>query len=669
MHQIQKIALFSFIILISACGGGGGSDSPSPDSTPNANFTVQGGAGIAAVNAYIFSEQIYDYATFAVAYVQLRNPRIADGVSYCGPEGGLQTTLSDNDSSGNVSSGDSIVANLSGCELLFGIASGMVVIDVTAYSDSLVELSVDASDLVVKHYRDAQDVKLTGRVDVSYEYTTLNATISAKAAQTLTMYYEGDVSFESSNISVKRNENLEIPSYTFEMQGYIKDRLLNTEYTLRSIVPWKGYLKEYPYEGQMQVSTSATDIARLQVVNVPSSRDSVSKSDADTGNIERWSNVASSILWNAEGTFASGARINTENAFYRVSNLADSPMNNSSQNPTLFSVLSRDGFSALDPEDFHLRTEVSSALDIPLAYEIRGATLILTPTKPLQAYIEYSLEDVAVIGRNGDYLNVAENISTLSTSNEVVPIYKHSSKIYRDGDYPTLDASATEFNAQTNTEFTFEWREISNTGLTFGDANSSTTSIQVPQGSNQNIIIENAIKRENGKTITSVHEFAYVPAQTNHFTLHLQSAPDRYWGKYLVQGDALVAKLENNGRSLNIYIDSEGDRLSKTFELTMLEGDLITIGEYTEQFDGRGNGGYEYLSLPQPSFCQSDDLHIEILEMETADNGIDLSKLAMNIFKYCGDGVLVAPSYPSTLVGTVRVNSSIPVNDVNWERE
>ena len=87
-------------------------------------------------------------------------------------------------------------------------------------------------------------------------------------------------------------------------------------------------------------------------------------------------------------------------------------------------------------------------------------------------------------------------VPSVQTRDDIIPVVTSQTHLYRFNDTPRLSAEDTGNN--TNGELTYQWQELSDSGVVFETPNAASTTFTVPETADSELTIEVVITSEYG---------------------------------------------------------------------------------------------------------------------------------------------------------------------------
>ena len=347
MNQLSKICAadtLSSLPLLSFLGGcGGGSSSnepegiiiypqqPSPDPVP---MVMGEGAPheLAKTDSITLLTKTLELARIAKSVIENTVTSVADSSDYF--ESGTTLTLADNDSSGGLSSFDSIDVAFNDCYLasIDRHISGTLQIDVSAISDDT--QSFTATVVVPEPMLDFQ-----GQFTLNYSHSLEQAQTDIILQPAITLKKDSHIDL-TANGEIHRSEDYRTARYHIDMIATLTVVNFANDFTIAVSQPVWGFLDEMPSQGELTITGGNNNQASLIIAGV---------SDE---NWASWVDLTRLFTWgyNNEARMEYGPNVN-QTIYRTVSTLT--PLN-------------IDSFPINDGGLRQAQTSISSGLDSPI---------------------------------------------------------------------------------------------------------------------------------------------------------------------------------------------------------------------------------------------------------------------------------------------------------------
>lgn len=651
--KASKISIFSLAtaFLISACGGGGSDDSSSTGSQqqPEPPFTLEGYTDGVSINTLSIMDSLLQLSFTTHNSISTLSNIITNKEVSCSNGGIYQYKLIDNDKNKVLSDGDSLTADYQECyvESLQGYVDGSIVYNVEAInSDVDYKVIMDASELIVDG-----SLNLQGKLGIDYKESATQSTVIITAVDSISISVDNEALVTLNDITVTKVDNYQTAKFSASATGEVFDESLNESYRFTQTTPFSGFFGEYPNEGEMDIFTSETDRLVIKANFVENS----SLFDISYNNSESMTYWLDAIEGAMMGVKAAQPSYLLE---YRSDNFTDiqvfeyNQVTNFGLNDSVDLMYSRPVESA--QSDYSDRVYFESHdypySQIPAKVTINGAIVTLTPEQPLQVDRQYSISSLLVTSINQQ--TIYSSAPTVKTRNDIIPILSSQSILYSYDDTPWLSASESVNNS--GVEFSYQWRELSEEGVTFVNPTAETTDFTVPKSANEDLIIEVTISNESGYSVNKTMTIRYMDPNKTFLSY---VSPN---GDYIGGGQNQVYTKEDGHFNFeysagNINLNYDGNDWWH-LDLAAPEGDSLMVGIYENatrypfqsptapglNFSGTGRG------------CNQSSGQFEIIELAISQDGV-IEKLAVDFEQNCE---LTMP----TLKGKVRFNSQLKIN-------
>ncbi len=610
-------------------------------------------AGFSAKESYLQIAEVVRQAVNRIA----QPDTAARAVCYNGGE--ETTTHTDTDDNGMISATDNIRITFNDCSspILDTYAFGYL--DVTVTEASLANktlnalISLDNFSVSDEFDRDTI-ISSQGELELqlSETDTTRNYAISNSQPVVFSVLNIPFISIDSSSFS--KTQNLNLAKYTLELNAQITEFLSQSTFNVTTNTPLSGFLGEFPNQGELSIGQPGGESFRVQPNNIIDS-DMLKLIVNGQTYRTRWSEYV-------EGTLFGFDNANQYTNEYRIDNFVNFGQLTSFlqfsniEAPVLKLLMSRP-IDRVDISSLTFRLDGFPYTTVPTEVTTDGALLTVTPLVPLKAGMTYSIYGIDVFSEFGQaaYMSFLD----ITTSDAVIPNITATSRAYRQDDYPTLDASASELNAGSN--LTILWTEVSNVGVVFADASAAITAISLPNNVNDSVTadikIRLTVSNESGRTAQEDITLSHQPSPASYISL--VSAEGDYIGQgalwFLNQPIAFSSESTNQTPS-ELVLNYNGGSSSWWMNIQSADGSPLAIGEYSAQrwpFQGPGFAGFDFSGDGRG--CNELTADFEIIELAYASNG-DLAQLSVDFTQYCE----YAGAPP--LRGQVRFNSSMRIN-------
>ncbi|NRA85658.1 MAG: hypothetical protein HRU22_18335 [Gammaproteobacteria bacterium] len=275
MNQLSKICAadtLSSLPLLSFLGGcGGGSSSnepegiiiypqqPSPDPVP---MVMGEGAPheLAKTDSITLLTKTLELARIAKSVIENTVTSVADSSDYF--ESGTTLTLADNDSSGGLSSFDSIDVAFNDCYLasIDRHISGTLQIDVSAISDDT--QSFTATVVVPEPMLDFQ-----GQFTLNYSHSLEQAQTDIILQPAITLKKDSHIDL-TANGEIHRSEDYRTARYHIDMIATLTVVNFANDFTIAVSQPVWGFLDEMPSQGELTITGGNNNQASLIIAGV-----------------------------------------------------------------------------------------------------------------------------------------------------------------------------------------------------------------------------------------------------------------------------------------------------------------------------------------------------------------------------------------------------------------
>ncbi|NDW23097.1 hypothetical protein [Alteromonas hispanica] len=654
-----SILSLSSLFILTACGGGGGSDSGGnsnigsgsnpPPAAPA--VTLSGYDSQAALSSLSAMDSLLQIGFMSQNTLVLNSTSGSTGELSCSNGGLFEQVHADNDSNGEFSDGDTVTINYRECYVasLDDVADGSVVYDIELFAeDESFTANVDISDLIIDGV-----INLDGVIRVKYEGETSESSLIVNTVGNVPLNFNSQKVMTFSNFEIVKQDDYQTAKYRVGVSGSINDEELGATYRISQLQGFSGYLNEYPNEGELSISTSSTDVATVTANFVENSTFFNVSYGSDTY-LMQWDDAIEGAMMGVSAQLPDYiVPFRSDNfAFVTVANKPSLDKFGLSDSVTL--VFSRPVESVSPPYgEFAFGANEYPYVDVPASIEINGAMVIASPERALQADKNYTLVDIEVVATNGQ--NEYVYLSSIQTSNEIIPAITSQSKLYRFNDTPLLNAAETTNNS--NGELSFQWREASNAGVVFDNPTGAETSFNVPEETTDDLSIEVVITAPSGYSVIEGMTISYVEPMSTILSF------DSPQGDYIGGGQSRFFTDADGVFNVNSYEES-ANYLDVSFngndwwnlDLAAPSDEIIGVGVY----EGARRYPFQSPTSPGLSFtgsgrgCNQSSGRFEIFELSYNESG-EVESLAVDFEQSCE---LTNP----TLKGQFRYNSNMPLN-------
>lgn len=577
----------------------------------------------------------------------------------CNNGGEENVAHTDTDANGMVSASDIIRVTFTDClsPVLDAYVMGYVDITVTAASQTNKTLSgsIALDNLSISDQYDTQImITMQGDMNFTLAESVTSRDYSVANDTPITFSILGQPFLSVSNASLSKGQDLASAKYSIEVNANMTDYLTDFTYNVNTDLPLSGYVGEYPNSGSITVGQTGGEEFTIQPNNIIDS-DMFKLLVAERTIPQRWSEYVENTMFAFDNVSYSTSEYRIDN-FMNIGQIQPFLQFSDIQAPNITLMTSRP-IARVEDANLTVRLDGFPYTEVPVEVIQNGAIVTIRPTVPLLAGRRYQIYGIELYSEFGAsaYMSFLE----LVTSDAVIPNITASSRAYRQNDYPILDASNSLLNQGST--LNYRWAEVTNTGVTFSDANAAVTNIDMPTNINDSvtddIVIRLTVSNETGRTAQSDITLNYQPAPSSYISL--VSAEGDYIGQgalwFLNQPIAFSSESTNQTPS-ELVLNYDGGSSSWWMNIQSADGAPLAIGEYSAQrwpFQGPGFAGFDFSGDGRG--CNELTADFKIIELAYASNG-DLAQLSVDFTQYCE----YAGAPP--LRGQVRFNSSMRIN-------
>ena len=649
-----KTPLLSLLTLslISACGGGGGGSdpvTPPVQVTPPVSLAgyadAASGISLSSVDSLVQISFLAHNTLFTTAHIS------ANREGSCFNGGVYEQTLTDNDDNSVISAGDQVTVTYRECysDNLNSVAEGTVRYDVTALNEqSDYDITIDASSLTVD-----ESINLVGSLRVNYQREETQSVMTVTTSTGIDVDINGDTIITLSNMEIVKREDFAEAQYSVSVDGDIRDEALNGTYSLSQVTPFSGYFDEFPNEGEMTISTSGTESITVTANFVEDSALYDVEYKDDSFSLS-WDSTIDGAITGLNAQRSSYIYEFRSDNFDLVSVLDTNTLTNYGLNDSYQLVFSRPvesfvasyGEMAFQAEDWPFDKVLASV-------EINGALVTITPEESLMADTYYDVSSFIVTSFNQH--NYDMYVPSVQTRDDIIPVVTSQTHLYRFNDTPTLSAGDTGNN--TNGELTYQWQELSDSGVVFETPNAASTTFTVPETADSELTIEVVITSEYGYSVNEKVVLEYVdPFGT---ILSFDSPEGDFVGggeqRLFTENEGVFTFISPEDAPNYLSVDYQTDDWW-TLDLAAPTDEVLGVGVY----EGATRWPFQSPTGPGLDFsgasrgCNRLSGRFEILELSYDESG-NVETLAVNFEQNCEETM-------PTLKGLVRHNSSVPLN-------
>ncbi|MBQ4831483.1 hypothetical protein J8L84_19555 [Alteromonas sp. MMG017] len=640
------------VSLISACGGGGGGADPvtppvqvTPPVTLADYAGEASGISLSSVDSLLQISFLAHNTLFTTAHIS------ANREGSCFNGGVYEQTLTDNDDNSVISAGDQVTVTYRECysDNLNSVANGTVRYDVTALKEqSDYDITIDASSLTVD-----ESINLVGSLSVNYQREDTQSVMTVTTSTEIDVDINGDTIITLSNMEIVKREDFAEAQYSVSVDGDIRDEALNGTYSLSQVTPFSGYFDEFPNEGEITISTSGTESITVTANFVEDSALYDVQYKDDSFSLS-WDSTIDGAITGLNGQRSSYIYEFRSDNFDLVSILNTSTLTNYGLNDSYQLVFSRPvesfvasyGEMAFQAEDWPFDKVLASV-------EINGALVTITPEESLMADTYYDVSSFIVTSFNQH--NYDMYVPSVRTRDDIIPMVTWQTNLYRFNDTPTLSAEETGNN--TNGELTYQWQELSDSGVVFETPNAASTTFTVPETADSELAIEVVITSEYGYSVNEKVLLTYVAPLRS--ILSFDSPVGDFVGggeqRLFTENEGVFTFTNHEEAPHYLSVDYQTDDWW-TLDLASPTDEVLGVGVY----EGATRWPFQSPTGPGLDFsgagrgCNELSGRFEILELSYDENG-NVESLAVNFEQNCEKTM-------PTLKGLVRHNSSVPLN-------
>lgn len=649
---VKSFVLLVFFFLY-GCGGSSSTDTTTTDTTTTQNpssFSIQDKARDASLSAISVSESLIQIADL-VSDILLFNAEIVNTSDQACSNGGFyRLEHIDIDTNNIISNGDEVNIKFNQCdvEAVDDVLNGMLSLSIkTKYSDK--KGYFGHADLSELEFVQNIVTKFNGSIIFKIEWSEFLRKYSIETNNKVNLIISNESYLHFDNVKVERTLDYKLGKYSVIASGIIKRADFDGSYSFSQTTPWTGYILELPFEGEVELKTSSNDIVKISV----DGSDLITIINNNGEHIDFWASFAEGAFWSQIDEY------NMPGQVFSLVNFRFIDVLNKKQLPN-FSLLGKMNLAFNRPIDSILTTDInlvkssSPYNQVPANIQIDGAILSITPQQPLEPNSEYVLPKLELMSSNGGVASTLNDIRIKASMN-VIPVLSIQSNLFTYNDTPLLDASESQIN--NSSQISYQWLDISSSGVIFESPNSVQTNFSVPNNLTDNIIVGLQVSNEFG-------DKAVTQAEINNLEgVEIFIAIDSEDGDFIGQGKKWLLTSDNGSffsRTNNIeqdyiHIDFNGDS-QWSLDLRSPLGEVLSVRKYIDV------AAYPFQSLVESGLRYSGDgrgcskglRKFEIFEIEFDTLG-ELSKLALNFSQSCRDT-------EPLLHGVVRYNSSYTIN-------
>jgi hypothetical protein len=269
-------------------------------------------------------------------------------------------------------------------------------------------------------------MSFSGLFDVKITRSSLSESLVIATSSAISVTTNANNSLSVSDVSILRTEDYSNSSYVIESNGSINDDSLGGLYTFEQVSPWKRYLLELPYEGELLVKSIESDTVVLKSVLEASAENLFMTQNGETVPIIL-EDITLGAFWAFQNkTTKTPIPFSTEN-FDFIGSLFNDILRD-------FPVLGEFKLLFSRPiEKVELFGEKFGSLGWPqvttlASSEIDGNIAIVTPAVPLEPNLSYSIPLVRAFGLSGKS-DIFEQERPLRTNDSITPLIEATSFI------------------------------------------------------------------------------------------------------------------------------------------------------------------------------------------------------------------------------------------------
>ena len=641
------------VSLISACGGGGGGSTdpvtPPVQVTPPVSLAdyagEASGISLSSVDSLLQLSFLAHNTLFTTAHIN------ANRKGSCINGGIYEQTLTDNDDNSVISAGDQVTVTYRECYLdsLNGSTDGSVRYSVTAFNEqSDYDITIDASSLTVD-----DNVNLVGSLHVDYQREETQSVMTLSTPTGIDVDINGETIISLSNLQIVKREEFSEAQYSVSVDGDIRDEALNGTYSLSQVTPFSGYFDEFPNEGELTISTGGTESVTIEANFVENSPLFDVKYKDDFFSMY-WNDAIEGAITGINGQITQYIAEFRSDNFTSVSVLNQNTLSNFGLKDSYQLVFSRPVESIVaDYGEMSFQSESWPYDEVTASVEINGALVTITPEESLMADSFYGLSSFLVTSTNQQSFNMY--VPSVQTRDDIIPVVTSQTHLYRFNDTPRLSAEDTGNN--TNGELTYQWQELSDSGVVFETPNAASTTFTVPETADSELTIEVVITSEYGYSVNEKMVLEYVdPFGT---ILSFDSPEGDFVGggeqRLFTENEGVFTFISHEDAPHYLSVDYQTDDWW-TVDLAAPTDEVLGVGVY----EGATRWPFQSPTGPGLDFsgasrgCNRLSGRFEILELSYGESG-NVESLAVDFEQNCEETM-------PTLRGLVRHNSSVPLN-------
>ncbi|TVP09707.1 hypothetical protein [Shewanella sp. KCT] len=655
MKFVIKGFALSALALLSACGGSDSSESTEV-TPPVESFRVQDNPVDSSILALSTIESFLQVGSLANDIVKSAN--FADhGIEKSCSNGGVITkTYNDVDDNNLLSNMDVINVEYRECyvSVLDSTLNGEIELKLTSSNAELTDTSgeINLSNVI---FDDNREIKFKGTIRFLQKKQPMSKVVSVQNIGSISLttneYSEQTVNFK--DISFSKVEDFSNATYSVLGLGKIDIPDLKINYSFKITDPLSGHFGEYPNQGTVEAFTTEKD-----KVEISSNFVNYSESfNIDAGKYRyarNWSDAIEGSLWSYSDAPSNNIKPYRSDNFELVAKLDEEILDNFPASGGALKFLMSRPVKADTYETVYLKSQQWPYASIPAEIMVSGAIVSLTPQLTLNPGQTYNFDTFQVMSEQDATSWIYS--TQIIVDDSLVVNYDIGTGIYREEDFPVLDASETIMNK--GLKLNFKWIDINNIGINFSNENSATTSFNVPKNHKKDVTVRLSVNNGQDYEISTDISITYQPSTLN--IMHFVSPSGDYIGagQILTMDDsnALFTISRNeweNEDHLGVRVD--GDTWW-TLDMAAPQGEKLS----TKKYENATRYPFQAPLAPGLSFtgdhrgCNISSGEFEILEL-TYDANNQVEKLAVNFQQSC-------ETVNPILKGLIRYNSSAKLN-------
>lgn len=577
----------------------------------------------------------------------------------------------------SMTAGNSITEQLTNCHLpaLNAIVSGDIELKLKSFEllqnnrfTATVELNLENA-----LFKESPGFQLKRPITIKLRSELLHRYAKVQpASQFIQLIFDDGETFVFRDFTLESHIDFTTARYQSEFSGQLESNAYRSALTVSTPLPMSGFIREYPYQGEMKLVDSLGNQLYINVEDRPYPHALDVRFNNNTTSRFMWWEISEGSFWIWPGVVDDKFDIEPYHPdnMQVIGTLENLQQKNFAPNDTFHVLFSRPVKQIVESSAVpRFRPNRHGISEVPAQLTVLGAAVMVTPTSPLKPRVNYRLPSFIGANEGGIEVPFVSN-HDITVSDDLIAVISANRTAFTSMD--TIELSAEDSVQNHSGELTYHWREISQSGVQFDHDDRKQVKLIFPATiPASDVVIELQLKHSDGTehhTQTTLYYYdnsmsvLYVDVKQPSDPLAKPQTLFIFDGAY---DDSSSNRYNTNlGLTILTHVDGETQYQYLTLRLSNSNEDDLAPGHYSQaqafDFLPTGFPGLFFAGAGfQCNYFESGEFEIFDIEFETIAHGINwysypVTRLAADFIQRCADD---GHEYH----GKIRFNTDIPL--------